>query len=123
MLAWDVATEAMAAAARSWETFPGGSRMAWVLEHGHSVLRDACQSGRVSSHERRRNRATVPKTLGQAEQRALWEQARGPLALDPDAAAVVNALERGAPSRRVLLDITLSPLTKRDGEAPERDRG
>jgi hypothetical protein len=120
-LAWDVATEAMAAASLSWATFPGGSRMAWVLDHGRCVLRDARGSGRVSSHERTRNCATVAKTLGADEQHALRKAAGEPLDLDPDAAAVVYALEREAPPPRVLVDIALSPLTRRGGAARERE--
>ena len=70
-LAWDVATEAIAASTLGWEAFPGGSRMAWVLEHGRRVLLEAQREGRVSSHERTRDRAAAAKTLSRDEERAL----------------------------------------------------
>jgi hypothetical protein len=122
-LAWDVATEGMAAATLAWATFPGGSRMAWVLEHGRLVLRDARHSGRVSSHERTRNRVAVAKRLGLDEQRALSKLAQDSLDLDPEAAAVLDAIAREAPPPGVLLDIALSPLTSRAPGTLERERG
>jgi hypothetical protein len=125
-LAWDLAAETMAAATLAWTTFPGGSRMAWVLEHGRRVLRDAQDTGRVSSQERTRNRAAATKTLTSDEQRALLEGACEPLDLDPEASAMVDALARGAPAPGVLLEIGLSPLTIRGPartRSPEHDDG
>jgi hypothetical protein len=123
-LAWDVAMEAMATATLAWTTFPGGSRMAWVLEHGHRVLREARTSGRVSSQARERNGATVGKVLSAAEQRELRELASELLHIDPDASATVDAIARDAPPPGVLLDIALSRLTTRGAaemRSPERD--
>lgn len=120
-LAWDLAAETMAAAALAWPTFPGGSRMAWVIEHGRQVLRDAQEAGRVPSQERTRNHAAVTKTLGSDEQDALRSLAAEPLDLDPEALSVVAALARDAPAPGVLLDIALSPLTIR-GPAHTRSR-
>jgi hypothetical protein len=122
-LAWDVATEGMAAATLAWATFADGSRMAWVLEHGRRVLRDARDSGRVSSHQRMRSRAAVTKRLGLDEQRALSKLAQDSLDLDPEAAAVLDALARESPPPGVLLDIALSPLTSRAPGTQERERG
>jgi hypothetical protein len=125
-LAWDVATEAMAASTLVWATFPGGSRMAWVLEHGHRIVREAQASGRVSSQARERNGAAVAKTLSTGEQQGLRELAGEPLHVDPDASATVDALARDAPPPNVLLDIALSRLTIRGAReltSSERDDG
>lgn len=125
-LAWDVATEAMAAAALEWNAFPGGSRMAWVLAHGRRILRDATDTGRVSRQERTRNHVTVPKTLSFTEQRELKALASEPLGLDPEAAAMVEALSREAPPPLVLFEIALSPLTIRgvaDARSRDQDHG
>jgi len=121
--AWDVATETMAAAPLAWETFPGGSRMAWVLEHGRRVLRDARRSGRVSSRERARNGAAVAKTLSIEEQDALRVLAREPLGLDPDAAETADALAREAPPPGVLSEVALSRLTRCGRGSRSRERG
>jgi hypothetical protein len=70
-LAWDVGAEAMASAALAWGTFPGGSRMAWVLGHGRRVLEEARTSGRVPAQARARNGARAVKTLSAGEQATL----------------------------------------------------
>lgn len=117
-LAWDVAAEAMASAALVWSEFPGGSRMAWLLEHGRRVLDEAVVSRRVSGQARARNGAASSKTLADDEQRTLCALAREPLGLDRDAAAVVDRLAREAPPPHVLYEIALSSLTIRGAAAP-----
>jgi hypothetical protein len=110
-LAWDIAAEAMAAAACVWSKFPGGSRMAWVLGHGHRVLRDARESGRVSCQWRTRNHVTVSKTLSFDEQCELKDRSSESLGLDQEAAAMVESFAREAPPPPVLFEIALSTLT------------
>jgi hypothetical protein len=125
-LAWDLAAETMATAALAWSAFPGGSRMAWVLEHGRRVLRDAKEAGRVSRQERTRNHVTAPKTLSFEEQRVLKDRANEPLGLDAEAAVMAEALAREAPPPPVLFEIALSPLTIRgvaDARSREHDGG
>lgn len=117
-LAWDVGAEAMASAALAWGTFPGGSRMAWVLEHGRRVLEEAQASGRVPAQARARNGTSAAKTLSGREQLSLRALASDPLGLDSDAAAVVDRLAREGPPPHVLLEIALSSLTIRGVSAP-----
>jgi hypothetical protein len=117
-LAWDVGAEAMASAALAWGTFPGGSRMAWVLGYGGRVLEEARTSGRVPAQARARNGARAVKTLSAGEQATLRALASEPLGLDSDAAAVVDQLAREGPPPHVLLEIALSSLTIRGMAAP-----
>lgn len=117
-LAWDVGAEAMASAALAWRTFPGGSRMAWVLEYARRVLEEARTSGRVPVQARARNGTCVVKTLSAGEQATLRALASEPLRLDSDAAAVVDQLAREGPPPHVLLEIALSSLTIRGRAVP-----
>lgn len=117
-LAWDVAAEAMASAALAWGTFPGGSRMAWVLGHGRRALEEAEASGRVPAQARARNGATAIKTLSADDQATLRAQAAEPLGLDADAAAAVDQLAREGPPPHVLREIALSALTIRGVNSP-----
>ncbi len=120
-LGWDMAAEAMASAALAWSEFPGGSRMAWVLEHGRRVLGVAIAARHVSGQARARNGATASKTLSAGEQKTLQALANEPLRLDSDAAAVSDRLAREAPPPHVLAEIALSSLTIRGASitAPE----
>lgn len=119
-LAWDLAAEAMAAATLAWETFPGGSRMAWITEHGRRVLGEASRTGRVPSTERVRNGRPRARTLALDEQRMLRELALEPLELDERASVEVERLAREAPAPGVLSELALSSLTLRAPGSRER---
>ena len=119
-LAWDLAAETMASAALTWSAFSGESRLAWVLEHGRRVLRDAANTGRVAHLERSRNNAGTPRVLAAIEQAQLLDLAQEPLTLDGPAREMAAMLQREAPARELINDIALSPLTIRGTGAAER---
>jgi len=121
-LAWDLAAETMAAAARSWDTSSGGSRLEWVLDLGRRVLVDAADAGRVPSLERTRNNAAAGHALTAAEQAQLRTLAEAPLLLDGPAREALARLERESPPPQILAEIALSPLTRRREAAVEERR-
>jgi hypothetical protein len=122
--AWRAAhMETMAGASLDWSMFSGESRLAWVLERGRRVPRDAVGAGRVPRVERARNNAGAPRVLIGAEQAKLGALGDNPLMLDDETIRVVALLEHDAPPPQVLHDLALSPLTIRGGGGRSRRDG
>jgi hypothetical protein len=114
-LAYDLATETLAAAGSRWGPAAGpvesDDRSAWLIELGGSVLADAAERTRVPSVERRRRgREPRPHTLTISDQQEMAQLAEARLELSPAAAEAAEALARAAPSRHLLRAIRLSGL-------------
>lgn len=126
-LAYDLATETLAAARLRWSSAPEGEdRVAWLLEVGAAVLAGAVERMRVPSSERRRNQHPSPRTLTVAEQRELTALAEARLELPPVAQGAAEALARSAPPTHVLRGlrgsdlVAAEPLPERRPERHER---
>ena len=125
-LAYDLATETLAAARWRWKSppAPGDDRFTWLIELGGSVLTTAAERGRVPSVERRRQTGDPPShTLTIADQQQIARLADAHLELAPAAHEAAQRLARTSPPPRVLRGIDLSGLV--DAQAlpdPERDR-
>ncbi|MEA2208333.1 MAG: hypothetical protein QOF54_810 [Solirubrobacteraceae bacterium] len=114
-LAYDLATEALAAARSRWDQAADpnetSDRSAWLIELGGSVLADAAEHKRVPSVERRRRgREPTPHTLTIADQQEMAQLAEARLELSPAAVEAAEALARTAPPHHVLGEIHLSGL-------------
>jgi predicted RNA polymerase sigma factor len=115
-LAYDLATEALAAARSRWDDQAAhrnesGDRSAWLIELGGSVLADAAEHKRVPSVERRRSgREPIPHTLTISEQHEMAQLAEARLELSPAAVEAAEALARTAPPRHILRETRLSGL-------------
>ncbi len=114
-LAYDLATETLAAARIEWESSPGGEEaVAWVLNLGFDVLAAAVERRRVPSTERRRANDPPPHQLTAAEQQEIMALAEAHIDLPDTARAVSDTLARMAPPRHVLEDLRLSGLVQRE---------
>jgi hypothetical protein len=114
-LAYDLATETLAAARSSWgraaDPNETDDRSAWLIELGGSVLADAAERMRVPSVERRRRGLEPrPHTLTISDQQEMATLAEASLDLSPAAAKAAEALARTAPPRHALREIRLSGL-------------
>lgn len=125
-LAYDLATETLAAARSSWgpaaEANESNDRSAWLIEMGGSVLADAAERKRVPSVERRRRgRTPTPHTLTITDEQemALFAEAR--LELSAAAAEAAEALARTAPPHHVVREIHLSGLVSAEA-LPDHER-
>jgi predicted RNA polymerase sigma factor len=123
-LAYDLATETLAAARWRWESPPahGGDRFAWLIELGGAVLADAAERRRVPSVERRRRTGEPPsRTLTIADQQEIARLADADLELTPAAYEVAERLAHTSPPPHSLREIDLSGLV--DPQAlPDRER-
>ncbi len=114
-LAYDLATETLAAARIQWESAPAGDEaVAWALDLGSDLLAATVERGRVPSAERRRGNYPRPHRLTAAEQQQIMALAEAHLELPRGAQAAADALARTAPPRHVLTGIRLSGLVERD---------
>ena len=112
-LAYDLATETIAAARLQWDSAPvGDEAVDWLLRHGASVLDAAVEQRRVPSVERRRGRQPAPRRLSAAEQQELMALAEARIELPAGARDAADALARTAPPRHVLLELRLSGLVE-----------
>jgi predicted RNA polymerase sigma factor len=119
-LAYDLATETLAAARLRWTSAPDGpERVAWLIGLGGDVLATAVRRGRVASTERRRNRRPSRRVLTVAHQHELMRLADARLELPADAQAAADALARAAPPMHVLRKLRGSDLV---GAEPLPDR-
>lgn len=123
-LAYDLATETLAAAHWRWES-PAPSRddrFAWLIELGASVLADAAERTRIPSVERRRRTGEPPShTLTIADQQEIARLADAHLELTPAAREAADHLARTSPPPHILRGIDLSGLV--DAQAlPDRER-
>jgi predicted RNA polymerase sigma factor len=123
-LAYDLATETLAAARWRWESPPAprDDRFAWLIELGASVLADAAERTRVPSVERRRRTGEPPShTLTIADQQEIARLADAHLELTPSAREAADRLARSSPPPPILRGIDLSGLV--DAQAlPDRER-
>jgi predicted RNA polymerase sigma factor len=125
-LAYDLATETLAAARWRWKSppAPGEDRFAWLIELGGSVLATAAERRRVPSVERRRRTGEpASHTLTIADQQQIARLADAHLELTPAAHEAAQRLARTSPPQHILRGIDLSGLV--DAQAlpdHERDR-
>lgn len=123
-LAYDLATETVAAARWRWESPPAprDGRFAWLIELGASVLADAAQRTRVPSVERRRRTGEPPThTLTVADQQEIARLAESHLELTPAAHEAAERLARASPPPDILRGIDLSGLVNAQA-LPDRER-
>ena len=112
-LAYDLATETLAAAHPRWESAPSGEACAeWVLRLGAQVLDTAVQRGRVPATERRRGRQPRPRRLSVAEQQEIMALAEEHIELPATARDAADALERMAPPPHILARLGHSDLVE-----------
>lgn len=115
-LAYDLATETMAAARLRWSSAPADcERVAWLLELGADVLAATVQCGRVPSTERRRQQQPPRNMLTVVQQQELMALTEARLELPAAAQGVADALARTAPPMHVLRELRRSDLV--DAEA------
>ena len=112
-LAYDLATETLAAAHLQWESAPSGEAgVDWVLRLGAQVLDTAVQGGRVPATERRRGRQPRPRRLTVAEQQEIMALAEHQIELPAGARDAADALARMAPPPHALAQLRPSDLVQ-----------
>ncbi len=118
-LAYDLATETLAAAHLRWESAPSGEAgVEWVLRLGAQVLDTAVERGRVPATERRRGQQPRPRRLTVAEQQEIMALAEQHIELPAAARDAADALARMAPPPHVLARLGRSDLVEAE---PPRD--
>ncbi len=112
-LAYDLATETLAAARLRWETAPSGeARVEWLLRLGAAVLDATVDHGRVPATERRRGGQPVSRCLTVAEQQEITALAEQHIELPDTARDAADALARMAPPPHVLARLRRSDLVR-----------
>jgi hypothetical protein len=112
-LAYDLATETLAAARLRWESAPcGEARVEWVLRLGSKVLDTAVERGRVPAAERRRGQQPRPRRLTVSEQHEIMALAEQHIELPAAARDAADALARMAPPPHVLARLERSDLVE-----------
>jgi predicted RNA polymerase sigma factor len=112
-LAYDLATETLAAARLQWESAPvSDEAVGWLLWLGVGVLSAAVERGGVPATERRRGRQPTAKRLSASEQREITALAEAQIELPASAREPADALARTAPPRHVLQTLRLSGLVE-----------
>jgi hypothetical protein len=112
-LAYDLATETLAAARIQWELAPpGDGAVEWVLGLGTRVLDATVERGRVPATERRRREQRAPRRLTVAEQREIIALAEYPIELPNTARDAADALARMAPPPHLLAGLRSSELVQ-----------
>lgn len=110
-LAYDLATETLAAARLQWDLAPEGEdAVGWLLGIGAGVLDAAVERGGVPCTERRRRRVFAPHRLTAAEQQQITALAEAHIELPASARGPADALARMAPPIHVLRQLRLSGL-------------
>ncbi len=111
VLAYDLATETLAAARLQWDVAPAGeAAVAWVLQLGTNVLVATVERGRVPATERRRGQQPAPRRLTVGEQREITSLAEQHIELPGLAHDAADALARMAPPPHVLARLRSSDL-------------
>jgi hypothetical protein len=125
-LAYDLATETLAAVHLQWGSAPSGEAgVEWVLRLGARVLDTAVERGRVPTTERRRGQQPRPRRLTIAEQQEIMALAEEHLDLPRAARDAADALARTAPPPHVLAELRRSDLVQAEplpDIATDRDR-
>jgi hypothetical protein len=118
-LAYDLATETLAAAHLQWESAPSeDASIEWLLRLGAQVLDIAVERGRVPATERRRGQQPSPRRLSVAEQHEIMALAEKHIELPTAARDAADALARTAPPPHVLARLSRSDLVEAE---PLRD--
>lgn len=120
-LAYDLATETLAAAHLRWESAPSGDAgVEWVLRLGTQVLDTAVGRGRVPSTERRRGQQPTPRRLSVAEQQEIMALAEEHIELPAAARDAADALARMAPPPHALAHLSRSDLIEAEPLGDDR---
>jgi hypothetical protein len=126
-LAYDLATETLAAARLQWESAPtGNAAVELVLRLGIPVLDKAVERGRVPATERRRGQQPESRRLTVAEQQEIMALAEEHIELPGTARDAADALARMAPPPHVLAQLRRSDLVQAEslpGPATDRKHG
>lgn len=114
-LAYDLATETLAAARLRWDSAPpGDAAVEWVLRLGANVVDSAVERGRVPATERRRRQQPTPRRLTVAEQQEIMALAEQNIELPVGARDAADALARMAPPPHALAQLQRSDLVEAD---------
>jgi hypothetical protein len=112
-LAFDLATEALAALRTRYGTPPNADQaLSDLIDCAADQLSRAAEIGRVPTVERRRRGRTAPHRLTATQQQELARLAEQHLGLPENARDAADALARSAPSMEVLTHIALSGLVE-----------
>jgi hypothetical protein len=112
-LAYDLATETLAAARLRWESVPSeDASVEWLLRLGAQVLEVAAEWGRVPATERRRGQQPRPRRLTVAEQHEIMALAEEHIELSAAARDAADALARTAPPPHTLARLRRSDLVQ-----------
>lgn len=118
-LAYDLATETLAAARLRWDSAPTGEAgVDWALRLGAEVLATAVERGRVPTTERRRSQQPKRRRLTVTEQQEIMALAEQHIELPAAARDAADALARTAPPPHILAQLKLSDLVEA-GPLPE----
>jgi hypothetical protein len=121
-LAYDLATETLAAARLQWELAPTGDEaVGWLLRLGAHVLDATVERGRVPATERRRGQQPVPRRLSVAEQQEIMALAEEYIELPAAARDAVDEIARMAPPPHALAGLRRSELVQAE-ELPDHER-
>jgi hypothetical protein len=120
-LAYDLATETLAAAHLRWDA-PRSEEadVEWVLRLGARVLETAVERGRVPTTERRRGQQPKPRRLTVAEQQEIMALAEEHVELPAAARDAADALARMAPPPHILAQLGRSDLVEADSLRDDR---
>jgi DNA-directed RNA polymerase specialized sigma24 family protein len=121
-LAYDLATETLAAAWLQWDVAPSGDEAVdWLLRLAAQVLDATVERKRVPSIERRRGHPPTSRRLSVAEQRQIAALAEDHIELPVSARDAADALARMAPPPNLLTELRLSGLVEAD-PLPDHER-
>jgi hypothetical protein len=121
-LAYDLATETLAAARLDWDISPGGDEaVAWLLRLGAGVLEATVERKRVPSVERRRGSQPDSQRLSVGEQQQIMLLAEDRIELPASAQDAADTLARLAPPPHILTELRLSPLVEAE-RLPDHER-
>ena len=110
-LAYDLATETLAAAHWQWEVEPeGDDAAAWLVRIGARVLEATVARGQVPSTERRRAHVSATRRLSVVEQHEIAALAEHHIEIPPAARDAADELARTAPPPHILKELRLSTL-------------
>lgn len=121
-LAYDLATETLAAAWLQWDAAPSGDEAVdWQLRLAAHVLDGTVERTRVPTVERRRGHRRSSRRLSVAEQQQITALAEEHIELPVSARDAADALARMAPPPHVLTEIRLPGLVEAD-PLPDHER-
>jgi DNA-directed RNA polymerase specialized sigma24 family protein len=121
-LAYDLATETLAAAWLQWDVAPSGDEAVdWLLRLAAEVLDATVERKRVPSAERRRGHQPTSRRLSVAEQQQIMALAEQHIELPASARDAADALARMAPPPHLLTELHLSGLVEAE-PLPDHER-